>query len=463
MVAFTGIAVVAAAVGAVNLSAAVAMEEHTALRSPDAWLPLTAALAGWLVARLSPRNLIAWLLLAIAVSSAVFGGAALVVLGQPDVLALVLDAAGWLSAWVFLPSYWISMMLLPLLYPDGRLPSPHWRPVLAVTTAAIALETLLLATGSRETVDGDVANPWHWEPASQMLDALEPVVWVSMPVLAVLGVVALVQRIVVARAGERLPLIVFAGTVTVGIVVLLTTGMGLVLGLLLPLVIAASIAHRLHLQLREQLTLARSQAEDLRASRSRVTRAFDRARRGIERDLHDGAQQGLLALSVGLGRLADRVEPQLREEVESLQRLSRGTLVDLRRLASGTYPSALRELGVGPALREAIGPGVTVTDRLDRRPQEETEAALYFATLEAVTNARKHANASAVDVVLDPTGDGGYRFRVTDDGVGISTTTRGTGLDGMADRLGARGGTLTVESAPVRGTTVSGTAYDEPR
>ena len=463
MIVFTCVAVATAVAGAANLSAAVTMEQHTALRSPDAWLPLTAAFAGWLVARLSPRNLIGWLLLAIAVSSALFGGAALVVLGQPDVPGLVRDAAGWLSAWAYLPSYWISLMLLPLLYPDGRLPSVHWRPVLVATSAAIALETMLLAAGSRETVDGDVANPWRWEPASRLLDAVEPLVWVSMPLLAVLGVAALVQRIVVARAGDRLPLIVFAGTVAVGLVVLLTTRTGLALGLLLPLVIAGTIAHRLHEQLSEQLRLARSQADDLRASRARVTRAFDDARRGIERDLHDGAQQGLLALSVGLGRLLDRVEPQLREEVESLQGLSQETLVDLRRLASGTYPSALRELGVGSALRGAIRPGVTVTDRLARRPQEETEAALYFATLEAVTNARKHAKASAIDVVLDRTADGGYRFRVIDDGVGITTRSRGSGLDGMADRLGARGGVLTVDSAPGAGTTVTGTAYDEPR
>jgi signal transduction histidine kinase len=166
---------------------------------------------------------------------------------------------------------------------------------------------------------------------------------------------------------------------------------------------------------------------------------------------------------VGLGRLLDRVEPQLREEVESLQGLSQETLIDLRRLASGTYPSALRELGVGSALRGAIRPGVTVTDRLERRPQEETETALYFATLEAVTNARKHAKASAIDVVLDRTADGGYRFRVIDDGVGITTRSRGSGLDGMADRLGERGGVLTVDSAPGAGTTVTGTVYDEPR
>jgi signal transduction histidine kinase len=211
------------------------------------------------------------------------------------------------------------------------------------------------------------------------------------------------------------------------------------------------------------VTLARSQAEDLRASRARVTRAFDAARRGIERDLHDGAQQGLLALSVRLSRLADRVPPQLREEVASLQGLSRGTLVDLRRLASGTYPSALRELGVAAALREAIGPEVTVSDRLEHRPSEETEAALYFAALEAVTNARKHAKAGTIDVILDRAADGAYYFRVDDDGVGMDTATGGTGLAGIADRLGARGGTLTVESTCGRGTTVTGTAYEDPR
>lgn len=463
MIAFTVIAASTALAGAVNLSQVVVLEQYEALRSPDAWVPLTGAFAGWMVARLSPRNPIAWLLLGIAAGSALFGSAALIVLSRPDLPQLVLHAAGWLTTWAFLPSYYIAFLLLPLLYPDGRLPSPRWHPVLVAATVLIAVESFLLAIGTRETLNPKVDNAWYWDAARQFLDAVAPVIWVSMPVLAVLGLVALTHRLVVAERGERLPLAIFAGTVGLGLGVLLTTGMGLVLGLLLPLVVAGTVAQRLHRQLRQQLAMLRVQAEDLRASRARISQAADTARRRIERDLHDGAQQGLLAVSVGLGRLADRVEPGLREEVTTLKEVVQETLLGLRELASGTYPSALRELGVAAALREAVGPDVQVIDQLEQRPSEATEAALYFAALEAVTNAGKHAQAATIEVVLDRADDGGYRFYVQDDGVGFETPARGTGMESMGDRLAAHGGTCTVSSAPGVGTRVSGIAYEAPR
>lgn len=464
MLTFTGIALVTAAGGAANLTAAVALEEMTALRSPDAWLPLTASFAGWMVARLSPRNPIAWLLLAIAVSSAIFGASALVLLAQPALPSVILDLASWLTTWVYLPSYWLSFTLLPILFPDGRLPSRHWKPVLLTAVALTAVGVVLLAFGSRETLDADIANPWHVEIVGRVLDAVAPALFATVLLTGVLGVGALVHRLLTARPGERLPLAAFGLAVAVGLAVLIITGMGLVLGLLLPLAVAGAVAHRLHGQLREQVMLLAAQAAELKASRARIVHASDTVRRRIERDLHDGAQQGLLAISVGLGRLADRVDPQLRGEVGRLRDVSQETLAGLRELASGTYPSALRELGVAAALREAVGRGARITDRLGQRPSEATEAALYFATLEAVTNALKHADASTIDVVLERTPDGGYRFLVEDDGNGITDTTPGgSGLAGMADRLAARGGTLTVERAPDRGTRVGGVAYDAPR
>lgn len=298
----------------------------------------------------------------------------------------------------------------------------------------------------------------------RVLDAVAPALFATVLLTGVLGVGALVHRLLTARPGERLPLAAFGLAVAVGLAVLIITGMGLVLGLLLPLAVAGAVAHRLHGQLREQVMLLAAQAAELKASRARIVHASDTVRRRIERDLHDGAQQGLLAISVGLGRLADRVDPQLRGEVGRLRDVSQETLAGLRELASGTYPSALRELGVAAALREAVGRGARITDRLGQRPSEATEAALYFATLEAVTNALKHADASTIDVVLERTPDGGYRFLVEDDGNGITDTTPGgSGLAGMADRLAARGGTLTVERAPDRGTRVGGVAYDAPR
>jgi signal transduction histidine kinase len=335
--------------------------------------------------------------------------------------------------------------------------------VLLATVGLVVTESLLLAFGSRESVEATVANPWRLSPVTSLLDVVEPVVWVSMPMLAVLGIASLLHRIVVSPGPERLAPITLAVTAAVGVAVLLGTGTGLVLGTLLPLVVAGGVAQQLHGQLANQLALATAQTAELRASRARVTQAHDNARRRIERDLHDGAQQGLLALSMELGRLAGRVEATERREVERLKEVAQHTLAELRRLAAGTYPSALRELGVGPALREAVGHDVTLREEFGNRPQEETEAALYFACLEAVANARKHADAFTISVVLDRTDDGGYRFTVTDNGTGLQRGSGGTGLDGMADRLGARGGTLTIDSAPGRGTTVTGVAYDAPR
>lgn len=459
----TVLAVGAAVLGSLNLVGAVDAGLFEALRSPDAWLPLSAALAGWLVVQLVPTNAVGWLLLGAAWSSALFGSAAVVVLGEVDVPAWLGALAAWLGAWVFLPSYLIGFLLVPLLFPDGRPPSRRWRPVLLAAASLVVVESVLLALGSRESVGG-AANPWRVGVVGSVLDAVEPVIWVSMPALALLGAVSLLHRVVASRGVDRVAPLVLAATAVVGLVVLLTTGHGLAMGLLLPVVISALIANGLHRRLAEQLAHAQDQATALQESRARITQSHDNARRRIERDLHDGAQQALLALSVGLQRLTHRVDGEARGEAEQLQQLSRQTLTELRELASGAYPSALRELGVGPALRDAVGRAVLVDDHLDARPGHETEAALYFACLEAVTNAQKHADASTVSVTLDRTPEGGFRFRVTDDGIGLGPREPGgSGIDGMADRLGARGGTLTLDSAPGRGTVVTGVVYDPPR
>ncbi|HEX5532323.1 MAG TPA: ATP-binding protein [Actinomycetales bacterium] len=459
----TAVASAIAVVGAVNLGLAVEWEQLVALGSPDAWLPLTAALAGWLVLRLDPRNAVGWVLLTVGASSAMFGSAALIVQGQPDLPSAVLHGAAWLSAWVFLPSYMLSFLALPLLFPDGRPPAPLWRHVLTVALVLVLVESVLLAFGSRETVSSDVANPLQWGPATEVLEAVEPVIWISMPLLALLGVASLVHRYVMADRSVRRAIAVVAGTLVIGLVALLVANTGLVLGLLLPLTIAALVAQALHDDLVQQRDLALAQARDLQASRARIVHAHDAAKRRIERDLHDGAQQQLLALSVGLGRLAARSDESVTGDISRLQHMATNALADLRHLASGTYPSALRELGVSAGLREAVVTGMSLRDDWGSRPSsEEVEAALYFACLEAVTNAHKHSGRSCVDVTLDRS-DGAYRFTVTDTGRGFDDRVTGSGLTGMADRLGAVGGTLTVTSAHGMGTTVVGVAYDSPR
>lgn len=632
------VAVGSIGLGLVNLTTVLELARWDLLRSPDLWLPFTGAVTGWLVVCHAGRNAVGWLLLAMGLSSALFGASALLVMAEVDVSAPIRETAAWLSTWVFLPSYLIAFLLLPLLFPDGRVAGRLWRPVLVTSCALVVVETTLLAFGTRESIEPDVPNPLVVPAVATLLERVEPAIWVTMPALALLGVGSLVHRLVRARGHERGQVLSMLTAAGAGVALWLLTGMGLFLALLLPVAITIAVlrfrlydvqrllvqtlsygalavaagavyaatlvtvqrlvdedlrgqllgivlavlvvhplrdrlmgwarrlvhgpehdrfatlaaagrrtgqaatpaealdtladlmretfgaervqvtpddlssetaavtrpvvhhgadvgsiqiwrdaplspaeaelldvltaqvgpalrAHALQEELAGQLDLARRQAEELKASRSRLTQAHDIARREIERNLHDGAQQGLLALSMGLGRLGAQLENGARPLVAELQVVAQQTLEEVRRLASGTYPPALRELGLGPALRDSVGSRVVVRDGLGSRPDPLTEGALYFACLEAVTNALKHADARTITVELARADDGGFRFVVTDDGQGFDALadSHGTGLDGMADRLAARGGSVLVTTEPGGGTTVTGVAYDSPR
>jgi signal transduction histidine kinase len=203
--------------------------------------------------------------------------------------------------------------------------------------------------------------------------------------------------------------------------------------------------------------------EQLRASRQRLVAAQDEERRKIERNLHDGVQQQLVALSVQLGlfaRLSERDPSQAAEMAGLLQTRATDALEDLRDLARGIYPPLLADKGLGAALeaqarKAAVHVGVEAdgVGRYDR----PVEAAVYFCALEALNNVAKYAGASAATVSLRQR-DGYLTFTVTDDGTGFDTeaTSYGTGLQGMADRLDSIGGSLHVRSAPGAGTSVSG-------
>jgi signal transduction histidine kinase len=202
--------------------------------------------------------------------------------------------------------------------------------------------------------------------------------------------------------------------------------------------------------------------EELRASRRRLVQAQDEERRKIERNLHDGAQQQLVAVNVRLGlleRLAEDPE-KVRAAATQLQGAVADALEDLRNLARGIYPPLLADKGLAEALasqgRKAVVPTSVEPDSVGRYPQE-IEAAVYFCALEALQNIGKYARASSAVVRLTETG-GELRFEISDDGDGFdaSSTNYGTGLQGMADRLAAIGGALEVESAPGSGTTIRG-------
>ena len=206
----------------------------------------------------------------------------------------------------------------------------------------------------------------------------------------------------------------------------------------------------------------RATIAELTASRRRLVGAQDAERRRIERNLHDGAQQQLIALSIQLGLLEESAgDPgSVRQLAPQLKSAVRAALDDLRDLARGIYPPLLAEQGLAAALlgqvRKVPLPVSVEAEGIGRYPQD-TESTVYFCALEALQNVAKYAAASQVTVGLSVVG-GGLQFRVTDDGAGFDPglTRKGTGLQGMADRLAALGGTLQVHSQPGHGTTVQG-------
>ncbi|MGI8615633.1 MAG: sensor histidine kinase [Actinomycetota bacterium] len=203
--------------------------------------------------------------------------------------------------------------------------------------------------------------------------------------------------------------------------------------------------------------------EDLKASRQRLVAAQNEERRRIERNIHDGAQQQLVALAVKL-KLADSLlgknEARAHEMLADLQTDTSQALEDLRDLARGIYPPLLADKGLGAALesqaRKSHMPVDVEVDGIGRYPQE-AEAAVYFSCLEALQNIAKYAEATAVTIRLSQA-NGTLSFEVTDDGLGFDahTAERGTGLQGIADRLAALGGEFVLRTAPGLGTTIRG-------
>jgi signal transduction histidine kinase len=202
---------------------------------------------------------------------------------------------------------------------------------------------------------------------------------------------------------------------------------------------------------------------ELRASRQRIVSAQDAAARRLERNIHDGAQQQLVALAVKT-RLADslvgRDEAKAHDVLSQIQTEAQEALENLRDLARGIYPPILADQGLAVALdaqaRRSPVP-VAVEAVGISRYRSETEAAVYFSVLEALQNVAKYSGASHAMVSLH--GDDGHlTFEVIDDGVGFDpgSTSYGTGLQGVADRLAAIDGTLEVRSQPGAGTTIVG-------
>ncbi len=236
--------------------------------------------------------------------------------------------------------------------------------------------------------------------------------------------------------------------------------------------VALKKAH-LDSSLQDSLEQLRGQAAELQASRGRLVAAADAERRRIERNLHDGAQQHLVALAVKvrlLEQLSERDPERARALMKQLQDDVMAAMEELRSLAHGIYPPLLSSAGLGVAMSAAcrLAPVPTSLDaNAVGRYAPEIEAAVYFCCLEALQNAAKYAGATASARVRIWEDGGGLLFEICDDGAGFEPNrhAEGAGLTNMRDRIGAVGGTLRVESGGggtlIRGVLpLSGTGID---
>jgi signal transduction histidine kinase len=220
---------------------------------------------------------------------------------------------------------------------------------------------------------------------------------------------------------------------------------------------------RLTAELRARLDDISRLAKEIKDSRARIVAAQDKERRRLERDIHDGAQQHLVALAVKLNlakTMAQRKPERAKDMLDQLETEMAEALETLSDLAKGIYPPLLAQEGIAHAIeaRAQKAPfAVAIQDHTSARFDAAVEAAVYFCCLEALQNVAKYANAQRAEVTLDDQ-DASLVFTVTDDGSGFdpATTDPGSGIAGMADRAATVGGTVEVTSQPGQGTTVTG-------
>jgi signal transduction histidine kinase len=216
---------------------------------------------------------------------------------------------------------------------------------------------------------------------------------------------------------------------------------------------AVGSAGRLALENERLQAELRAQLRELQASRARIVRTADDERRRLERDLHDGAQQRLLGLGMGLQMLTGHVDGTGMETLGELQQELDHALRELRELARGIHPAVLTDQGLGAAVRTLAQRApipITVTSNGERAPAH-VETAAYFVVSEALANIAKYAHATRASVELAHD-NGDLRVEVADDGVGGANLGAGSGLTGLADRVGALGGRLSLDSPAGAGT-----------
>jgi signal transduction histidine kinase len=202
----------------------------------------------------------------------------------------------------------------------------------------------------------------------------------------------------------------------------------------------------------------KAQLEEVRASRERIVSAADAERRRVERNLHDGAQQRLVSLSLALRMAQARAtdaSPEVASALAEAEAELKQAIGELRELARGIHPAILTEAGLGAAL-ESLADHTTIPVSVqnsldDVRLPERVEGTAYFVAAEALTNVSKHASASHVSLSAELEGDT-LRLVISDDGVGGANPGAGSGLSGLVDRVAALGGRLRIEDGDSGGT-----------
>jgi signal transduction histidine kinase len=199
---------------------------------------------------------------------------------------------------------------------------------------------------------------------------------------------------------------------------------------------------------------------ELAASRRRIVTASDDTRRRIERDLHDGTQQRLVSLALAVRAAQSSLPSDLSDLHSELSRIATGlagAVEELQELSRGIHPAILAQGGLAPALRTLARRSaipVALDLRMDSRLPAPIEVAAYYVMSEALANAAKHAQASLIDISVTPR-DGRLMLSIHDDGIGGADRSRGSGLVGLADRVEALGGSISIESPPGAGTRIT--------
>jgi signal transduction histidine kinase len=354
---------------------------------------------------------------------------------------------------------------LLVTYPSGRLQSGEDRAIviagyLIFTVASIP--ALLFASPEDLGCDDCMTSSLQIRPDEDLATiglAAQTVLYVALFAIVVVRLTRRWRRTPPLERHQLTPVYV-CGLLTFLLASAAAAGTGGVVGwalfavtALLPFAFLAGLL-RSHVARLDAELLAR--LEELRASRARLVQAGDAERRRLERDLHDGAQSRLVGLSLLLGQLRRRVagDPDAAALLDRAQEELRTSLAELRELARGIHPAVLTEHGLEPAL-SALAARAPVPVRLDAegegRLPGQVEIAAYFVVSEALTNVAKYAGASEASVAVRRE-NGSVTVEITDDGVGGADAANGSGLRGLADRVAALDGTLSLDSPPGHGT-----------